>query len=82
MTPQYPTGGSGRRRLTAPRQDESVPRAADPPIYRDLLRHWASAGRTLPGRRDQEWNRLTAAPAWTQRTGWVSGTLAQRGDGR
>ncbi|MER7734504.1 hypothetical protein ABTX80_26795 [Streptomyces erythrochromogenes] len=55
--------------------EESVPRplpreplreqqAPDPPIYRDLLARWADAGRTLPGRRDPEWSRLTSSPVW------------------
>ncbi len=82
MTAQHSEGGRARRRLMTPRREESVPHAPDPPIYRDLLNRWASAGRTLPGRRDQEWNRLTAAPVWTGGTGWVSGTPARRGDGR
>ncbi|MER6995720.1 hypothetical protein [Streptomyces sp. NPDC000410] len=85
-----PVGGTGRRRFTTPHVEESVPHhgaqqgghSADPPIYRALLHSWASKGKTLPGRRDQEWNRLTAAPVWTDRTGWVSGTLVPRGDGR
>ncbi|MFE7185802.1 hypothetical protein [Streptomyces erythrochromogenes] len=38
--------------------------APDPPIYRDLLARWADAGRTLPGRRDPEWSRLTSSPVW------------------
>ncbi|WP_314253717.1 hypothetical protein [Streptomyces sp. DSM 40907] len=36
----------------------------DPPIYLDLLARWADAGRTLPGRRDPEWSRLTSSPVW------------------
>ncbi|MFD3946897.1 hypothetical protein [Streptomyces sp. NPDC058579] len=81
--------GSGRRRLAEPRFEESVPRPpapapaqapppappqlADPPIYRAMLSQWASHGRTLPGRVDQEWNRLAAAPVWADRTVRVSG---------
>lgn len=38
--------------------------APDPPIYQDLLARWADAGRTLPGRRDPEWSRLTSSPVW------------------
>ncbi|MET9437796.1 hypothetical protein [Streptomyces sp. NPDC006551] len=87
----------GRRRLAEPRLEESVPRAAphvvphpgphltDPPIYQALLRQWASHGRTLPGRNDQEWNRLAAAPVWADRTvrvSGVSGTLVRQGDAR
>ncbi|MFE2293181.1 hypothetical protein [Streptomyces sp. NPDC059452] len=39
----------------------------DPPIYSALLRQWASSGRTVPGSRDQEWNRAVALPAWSDR---------------
>ncbi|MFD0428498.1 hypothetical protein ACFQ60_12120 [Streptomyces zhihengii] len=52
---------------------------ADPPIYRDLLRLWASRGQTLPGRRDPEWSRLAAPAAWDGR---LSASRARRGDGR
>ncbi|MFF5771358.1 hypothetical protein ACFY8V_31195 [Streptomyces californicus] len=38
---------------------------ADPPIYSALLSQWESAGRTVPGRRDAEWNRAAAFPSWT-----------------
>ncbi|MCT4357440.1 hypothetical protein M5362_30505 [Streptomyces sp. Je 1-79] len=73
--------GSGRRRLAEPRLEESVPQppqpppapTSDPPIYKALISQWASHGRTLPGRTDQEWNRLTAAPVWADRTVRVSG---------
>ncbi len=58
------------------------PVPADPPIYRDVLSLWASQGRTLPGRRDQEWTRLAAGPVWADRTVRVSGTLVRPGDGR
>ncbi len=44
-----------------PLREQQVP---DPPIYRDLLARWADAGRTLPGRRDPEWSRLTSSPVW------------------
>ncbi|MFJ8666676.1 hypothetical protein [Streptomyces sp. NPDC093600] len=98
MTSTYTAPSTyGRRRLAEPRLEESVPRAAphvvthpvphltDPPIYQALLRQWASHGRTLPGRNDQEWNRLAAAPVWADRTvrmSGVSGTLVRQGDGR
>ncbi|GFH38535.1 hypothetical protein SCWH03_47770 [Streptomyces pacificus] len=85
MTAQRPQGGPGRRRLMTSRRKVPVPHPAhppDPPIPRDLLGRWARAGRTLPGRRDHEFNRLTAAPAWAGSTGWVSGTRARPGDGR
>ncbi|MEU6948743.1 MULTISPECIES: hypothetical protein [unclassified Streptomyces] len=81
--------GSGRRRLAEPRFEESVPQPpphlSDPPIYKALISQWASHGRTLPGRTDQEWNRLTAAPVWADRTvrvSGVSGTLVRQGGGR
>ncbi|WP_406360139.1 hypothetical protein [Streptomyces sp. NBC_00715] len=35
----------------------------DPPIYRALMRAWADRGRTLPGRHDPEWVRLSAPSA-------------------
>jgi hypothetical protein len=56
----------GRRRRPVPSGfEESVQRLpADPPIYRALLDRWASDGRTLPGRRDPEWARLTSTPVW------------------
>ncbi|GHI84276.1 hypothetical protein ACWGFX_30530 [Streptomyces xanthophaeus] len=54
-----------------PGYEESVQRdpvqqgqAPDPPIYRALLARWADDGRTLPGRRDPEWSRLTSSPVW------------------
>nr|WP_073758640.1 hypothetical protein [Streptomyces sp. CB03234] len=80
-----------------PGSAESVPQPVDPPIYQALVRHWASSGRTVPGRRDQEWIRLTAAPAWTfpgaisgetpgqipgQFGGQISGSRGPRFDGR
>ncbi|GAA4928155.1 hypothetical protein GCM10023237_57420 [Streptomyces coeruleoprunus] len=86
MTSLYSTSGYVRGRLVVPGTatgfGESVHRPApDPPIYREMLRQWASSGRTLPGRRDQEWTRLTAAPAWTLQ-GEVSGSRGRAGDGR
>ncbi|MEU0394698.1 hypothetical protein ABZ208_18330 [Streptomyces sp. NPDC006208] len=42
-----------------------APAAAPPgtsPIYEQLAREWAAAGRTLPGRPDAEWTRLTLYP--------------------
>ncbi|MEU5219383.1 hypothetical protein AB0G79_24725 [Streptomyces sp. NPDC020807] len=59
-----------------------VPVLPDPPIYQDLVALWASQGRTLPGHRDQEWNRLAAGPVWADRTVRVSGTLVRPGDAR
>ncbi|MFI6287038.1 hypothetical protein ACIBCM_20200 [Streptomyces sp. NPDC051018] len=32
------------------------------PIYAELVRQWASAGRTLPGATDLEWTRLVRFP--------------------
>ncbi|WP_149179030.1 hypothetical protein [Streptomyces sp. TRM49041] len=90
MTSLYSTSGYVRGRLVvvpgaAPDFDESVPQAVDPPIFRAMLRHWASCGRTLPGRRDQEWTRLAAAPVWARPAdvpGEVSRSRGLRGDGR
>ncbi|MGW7306695.1 hypothetical protein ACWGI1_14085 [Streptomyces sp. NPDC054835] len=59
-----------------------LPVPPDPPIYQAVLSLWASHGRTLPGHRDQEWNRLAAGPVWADRTVRVSGTLVRRGDAR
>ncbi|MEU3923298.1 hypothetical protein [Streptomyces sp. NPDC029004] len=64
MTLLYSKPAHDRRRLATPAPEESVPHPADPPIYRELLQLWASGGRTLPGRRDPEWSRLTAPPAF------------------
>ncbi|MFE1383126.1 hypothetical protein ACFW6S_29685 [Streptomyces sp. NPDC058740] len=90
--------GYGRHRQSEPHFEESVPHKvsapqpaplpmpaphpADPPIYQAVLSLWASHGRTLPGQRDQEWNRLAAAPVWADRTVRVSGTLVRQGDVR
>ncbi|MEU2454570.1 hypothetical protein ABZ605_31365 [Streptomyces sp. NPDC012765] len=53
-----------RPREQQPQQPQQPQPAPDPPIYRDLLARWADAGRTLPGRRDPEWSRLTSSPVW------------------
>ncbi|MCX4821688.1 hypothetical protein OG883_17705 [Streptomyces sp. NBC_01142] len=79
MTLLYSATAHGRRRLAAPAPEESVPHPADPPIYGELLRQWASSGKTLPGRRDPEWSRLTAPPS---PSGRVSASQARPGDGR
>ncbi|WP_405998829.1 hypothetical protein [Streptomyces sp. NBC_00829] len=36
--------------------------AGSSPLYEQLLREWAAAGRTLPGRPDVEWARLSHYP--------------------
>lgn len=90
MTSTYTApSGYGRWQRVDTSAEESVPQQtpppADPPIYQALLRQWASHGRTLPGRRDPEWNRLAAAPVWSDRTvraSGVSGTLVPRPDVR
>nr|WP_234018003.1 hypothetical protein [Streptomyces sp. SID8356] len=89
--------GSGRRRLAPPASEESVqqplppprpngdsPTASplDPPIYSDLLRHWRSSGRTVPGHRDPEWTRAAALPVWPDRPPRVSGSPDPRGGAR
>ncbi|WP_306806482.1 hypothetical protein [Streptomyces sp. DH12] len=86
----YSTSGYVQGRLVVPGAaagcDAPLPQAGDPPIYRALLRHWAGSGRTLPGRRDQEWTRLTAAPVWARPgeagTAEFSGSRVPRGGGR
>nr|WP_229920691.1 hypothetical protein [Streptomyces avidinii] len=55
---------SVQRPREQPQQPQQPQPAPDPPIYRDLLARWADAGRTLPGRRDPEWSRLTSSPVW------------------
>ncbi|MYT04482.1 MULTISPECIES: hypothetical protein [Streptomyces] len=55
------------------------PAPQDPPIYRDLMRTWASGGRTLPGRHDPEWVRLAAPQV---RPGQFSGSPDPLGGGR
>ncbi|MEV7076104.1 hypothetical protein [Streptomyces sp. NPDC093990] len=55
------------------------PPPQDPPIYRDLMRTWASGGRTLPGRHDPEWVRLAAPQV---RPGQFSASPDLPGDGR
>lgn len=81
-----PTSGYGVSRMV-PDPAESVTQPTDPPIYRALIRHWAGSGRTVPGRRDQEWTRLTAAPVWRSPAtlafpGEFSGSRGPRRDGR
>ncbi|RII19393.1 hypothetical protein DSC45_07905 [Streptomyces sp. YIM 130001] len=71
-----------RRERYAPPPAESVrqteaqqtgARPSDPPIYREMLALWAQRGRTLPGLRDAEWNRLSAPMV---RAGQFGGTAA------
>ncbi|GAA4773377.1 MULTISPECIES: hypothetical protein [Streptomyces] len=59
-------------RTTAPTRWQRVSTGTDPapaappgagtPIYDRLAAEWAAAGRTLPGRPDAEWRRLTVFP--------------------
>uniref|UniRef100_A0AAU2JJ45 Uncharacterized protein n=1 Tax=Streptomyces sp. NBC_00049 TaxID=2903617 RepID=A0AAU2JJ45_9ACTN len=58
-----------RRRPTPPGYEESVQqgyrqRYPDPPIYSALVARWAEEGRTVPGRRDPEWSRISTSPIW------------------
>lgn len=55
---------------------------ADPPIYSALLRYWESTGRTLPGRRDPEWNQAAALPVRSDRPLRFSGSQDPRGGAR
>jgi hypothetical protein len=70
MTPTSSVTGL-RRRVFLPVPADPVPvppappQPQDPPIYRALIRTWADRGRTLPGRHDPEWARLTAPPRTT-----------------
>ena len=59
-----------------------LPYSTEPPIYRAMLRHWESTGRTLPGRQDTEWNRIMTTPVWSDSPGRVSASRGPRGDGR
>ncbi|AXE82656.1 hypothetical protein C5746_07525 [Streptomyces atratus] len=59
-----------------------APHSTDPPIYRSLLRHWEGTGRTLPGRHDQEWNRIMTTPVWSKRPLRVSASQDPRGGAR
>ncbi|GLP72702.1 MULTISPECIES: hypothetical protein [unclassified Streptomyces] len=63
----------------APPYRPAPPPPQDPPIYRDLMRTWASGGRTLPGRHDPEWVRLAAPQV---RPGQFSGSPDPLDDGR
>lgn len=54
----------------------------DPPIYSALLRQWESAGRTVPGHRDPEWNQAAALPAWPDGPLRFSASRDPRGGGR
>ncbi|QEV38275.1 hypothetical protein CP978_06715 [Streptomyces nodosus] len=71
-----------RRRVFVPAPVATLPppQHQDPPIYRALMRSWADRGRTLPGRHDPEWARLTAPP--TGAGGRLSGSRDLPGDGR
>lgn len=71
-------GATGRPSVSPPPAAEP----ADPPIYVALLRHWEGSGRTVPGRHDQEWNRIVAAPVWARLPQRISATRGRRGGGR
>ncbi|MET8708124.1 hypothetical protein [Streptomyces californicus] len=60
-----PQPGAPAQPLPRPSGAPLVGSPADPPIYGALLSQWESAGRTVPGRRDAEWNRAAAFPSWT-----------------
>ncbi|GGT62176.1 hypothetical protein GCM10010207_72220 [Streptomyces atratus] len=76
----------GSQPVPQPVSPRSTPRPAphstDPPIYRSLLRHWEGTGRTLPGRHDQEWNRIMTTPVWSKRPLRVSASQDPRGGAR
>jgi hypothetical protein len=79
MTVLYYGTGTGRRRLIASAHEESLPHCADAPIYQAMIHQWSRAGKTLPGRRDPEWTRLTAS---TVRAGQFSAIPDPRGGGQ
>ncbi|MEV8568931.1 hypothetical protein AB0436_25675 [Streptomyces sp. NPDC051322] len=79
MTVLHYGTGTGRRRLIACAPEESLPRFAEAPIYQALIHQWGRAGKTLPGRRDPEWTRLTAS---TVRVGQFSAIPDPRGGGQ
>ncbi|MEV6977501.1 hypothetical protein [Kitasatospora sp. NPDC093806] len=41
----------------------------DEPIFAQLARLWTAAGRTVPGRPDQEWQHLVEPPGFRPPTG-------------
>ncbi len=53
-----------------------------PPIYSALLSQWESAGRTLPGPRDPEWNQAAALPSWSEAPLRFSASRDPRGGAR
>ncbi|OEJ31083.1 hypothetical protein BGK67_06755 [Streptomyces subrutilus] len=71
-TVETSTPRTGRRRRLVPSgYEESVQpgpgsrqRFPDPPIYSALVARWSEDGRTVPGRRDPEWSRITGSPIW------------------
>lgn len=67
-----------------PRSTGTSPLGApvDPPIYSALLRQWESDGRTLPGRRDPEWNQAAALPPWPEAPLRFSASRDPRGGAR
>lgn len=49
------------------------------PIHAALIDDWRSRGKTLPGRPDQEWNRIVSRDPWPRDT--RHGRAAGREDG-
>ncbi|WP_327378850.1 hypothetical protein OG393_33595 (plasmid) [Streptomyces sp. NBC_01216] len=46
---------------------ETVPRPEPEPMFAELAARWASAGRTVPGRPDEEWTLLARRSPWPLR---------------
>ncbi|WP_138902461.1 hypothetical protein [Streptomyces albidochromogenes] len=46
---------------------EAVPRPEPEPIFTALAERWASTGRAVPGRADEEWTVLARRPPWPGR---------------
>ncbi|WP_161789976.1 hypothetical protein [Streptacidiphilus neutrinimicus] len=42
-------------------------RSGETPLYEQTVAQWESLGRTVPGRPDPEWDRLTAGPGQRRR---------------
>jgi len=48
----------------AAREEESILRLVDEPIFTGLVRQWSAGGRSVPGRADPEWTALVGPPSW------------------
>lgn len=54
--------------IGAPRHaGHTAPRPELEPIFTELAQRWETAGRLVPGRRDEEWTVLTRRQLWPER---------------